>query len=152
MSKKIKCKACFEKKDASCFYFDLESKSSWNRCQTCITENKKVIIKKYPKRQQTKENNYKYMIAKHMEKTYGITIDIYNSMVEKQNGKCVICNGNEVYKSKGKVHNLSVDHCHKTGKIRELLCRACNQVLGIFKENIERFENAIIYLKKHNLY
>lgn len=58
-------------------------------------------------------------------KKYGITTDQYTEMLEKQQGMCAIC---------GDTHNrgkrLCVDHCHKTGKIRGLLCLSCNIMLG----------------------
>ena len=42
---------------------------------------------------------------------------------------------------------LNVDHCHETGKIRGLLCHNCNRALGLFKDNVEFLERAILYLK-----
>ena len=46
---------------------------------------------------------------------------------------------------------LVVDHCHKTGKIRGLICDSCNVGLGRFKDNIDNLKNAIKYLEKNNL-
>jgi len=57
-----------------------------------------------------------------------------------QNGKCAIC---DLEKSP-----LCLDHCHTTGKVRGLLCRNCNGVLGRFGDDIKRFETAALYLKK----
>jgi hypothetical protein len=45
---------------------------------------------------------------------------------------------------------LSIDHNHSTGKVRGLLCDACNKALGCFKDSIENLENAIQYLKDTN--
>ena len=71
---------------------------------------------------------------------YGVTKRVYAEILVAQNGKCAICK--EISKK-----TLAVDHCHKTGQIRGLLCRACNSMLGFGKDNKSIFENAISYLK-----
>ena len=81
-------------------------------------------------------------------KTYGITLDKYKQMLEAQNGVCAICHLPETRKSKYNDYTLAVDHDHKTGKIRGLLCHGCNNCLGILKEDINIFQSAIDYL--HN--
>lgn len=81
---------------------------------------------------------------------YGITIDQYNEMVEKQNNKCLICLKPETRVQKGKIRRLCVDHCHKTGKVRGLLCCNCNRGLGAFSDDIQSLLNAIQYLKSNN--
>lgn len=76
------------------------------------------------------ENSLKYK--------YGITLEDYEKMVQLQNGKCKLC---------GKEEKLFVDHCHKTSRVRGLLCNSCNKALGLFYDNIETLERAVIYLK-----
>jgi len=66
-------------------------------------------------------------------------------MFKKQKGKCAICRN---LQGKNK-RRMDIDHDHKTGKIRELLCNSCNKAIGYFKENTTVLESAIIYLKKH---
>lgn len=51
---------------------------------------------------------------------YGVTKPIWDEMLAKQNGCCALCEREPT----------DVDHCHETGKVRGLLCRACNQALG----------------------
>jgi len=81
-----------------------------------------------------------------LKNKYNITIDNYNSMFITQEGRCNICN---IHQSKlNKI--LCVDHCHKTGKVRGLLCEGCNFAIGIFKDDINILSNAIEYLKEHN--
>jgi hypothetical protein len=77
---------------------------------------------------------------------YGITMEQYKVMYDNQEGKCPICgrHENELVKS------LCIDHDHKTGSIRDLLCVKCNVGLGWFDDDIERLSSAILYLKKHN--
>ncbi len=78
------------------------------------------------------------------KKSYGISLKDFNLMVEKQNGLCLICkkppNNNK------KSDNLYIDHDHKTGKIRGLLCHKCNAGLGSFNDNVVLLEEAIKYL------
>lgn len=63
-------------------------------------------------------------------------------MCAKQKNVCCIC------KQKCNTRKtLSVDHDHKTGKIRGLLCVKCNTALGMLNDNIGTFENAINYLR-----
>ncbi len=77
------------------------------------------------------------------ELKYNITIRDYDEMFEKQNGVCAICGLPEI------TRRLSIDHDHKTGRVRGLLCVGCNITLGHAKENIERLRSMIAYLKKH---
>ena len=81
---------------------------------------------------------------------HGISLDAYNTMLSHQNGVCAICGQKETIASKktGKVSNLAVDHCHKTGQIRGLLCFHCNRGIGHFKDEVIILENAANYIKK----
>ena len=73
--------------------------------------------------------------------TYGISLDQFNSLLTKQNNCCAICN-----RVSPTGYNWHVDHCHKTGRIRGILCSKCNQGLGMFEENIISIKKAIEYL------
>ena len=80
-----------------------------------------------------------------LRKTYGITLTQYNEMFKEQNGGCWICH------RPPKKRALHVDHNHKTGKIRGLLCHNCNYGLSrYFKENIENLKRASLYLEIFN--
>ncbi len=71
------------------------------------------------------------------------------TMAEKQNHCCAICGKPEKEMRNGAVKHLAVDHDHKTGKVRELLCTACNKGLGHFDDDIDLMIKAIAYLRKH---
>lgn len=74
--------------------------------------------------------------------TYGITPEEYWEIYEFQGGRCYICQ-----RANGKVKRLSVDHDHKTGIVRGLLCTMCNKyTLGWARDCIEFFKRAIAYL------
>jgi Recombination endonuclease VII len=76
---------------------------------------------------------------KNMKSTYGITPLEYDQMLEQRGPRCPICGlPNE---------NPHIDHCHKTEKVRGLLCRACNTALGMLKDNPKACLRAAIYLQ-----
>ncbi len=86
---------------------------------------------------------------------FNITIEQYDSMLLEQKNCCAICKRKESARVKNAKDNqetiksLSVDHCHISGKLRELLCDSCNRGLGFFKDSIESLKQAILYLEKH---
>lgn len=71
---------------------------------------------------------------------FGITLDYYNELLNKQNGVCAIC-------FKTDKRSLAVDHCHKTGRIRGLLCGKCNKALGLLNDDLATIEKIKDYLK-----
>jgi len=66
----------------------------------------------------------------------------YKAMLEAQGGVCAICS------EKPKSGRLAVDHIHGTDKVRGLLCNLCNPALGLFKDDPDRLNAAIEYLRK----
>ena len=84
-----------------------------------------------------------------LKRKYGITTNQYNQILELQNGVCAICGNLETTiknNQSQKICSLAVDHDHKTGKVRGLLCSNCNKAIGFLKENIDSFYSAIKYL------
>ena len=73
--------------------------------------------------------------AQRIRRDYGITIDEYDRMLAMQGHKCAVCRQPEIVKKYGKVQALAVDHDHKTGKVRALLCQACNVALGALRDD-----------------
>jgi hypothetical protein len=82
--------------------------------------------------------------------TYGITEGNYEKLLREQNGVCAICHEEEVAKIHGKIKTLSVDHDHKTGKVRGLLCSQCNPSFGMLKESETIILSMLSYLRKHS--
>ncbi len=80
-------------------------------------------------------------LAERLRDNYGLSLPEYNKMLEASSGLCAIC--------RQPTDKFHVDHCHSTGKVRELLCRGCNHGIGNFRENLAALEAAIAYLKKH---
>ena len=67
----------------------------------------------------------------HLKLTYGLEYETYLEMVEEQNGRCYLC-GNP---PSGKSERLVVDHNHRTGEVRKLLCVTCNVQLAKFESD-----------------
>ena len=78
-----------------------------------------------------------------LKKKYGITKKVYADMFNAQNGECGIC-------GRRQDRMLAVDHCHKTGMVRGLLCARCNMGLGSFGDSSIALITAIKYLNHFN--
>ncbi len=80
--------------------------------------------------------------ASHVLKTYGIYAEEYQALYSHQGGRCYICR-----RAKGTSgRRLAVDHCHSTGRVRGLLCRPCNRMLGHARDDVAFFLRAVEYL------
>ena len=78
---------------------------------------------------------------------YGMSVEEYDILWEKQKGVCAICGLPEIRKHQnGQIVRLAVDHCHKTGKVRGLLCSHCNLMLGSARDDINILLKGIQYL------
>jgi hypothetical protein len=78
---------------------------------------------------------------KYQLKIYGATPEIYEELEKKQDGNCAICG---IRRLRGKDRYLHLDHNHKTGEIRGLLCYICNTTLGKYekwREQIDQYLN-----------
>lgn len=75
-----------------------------------------------------------------LRKSYGIGLAEYDALLERQDGKCAICN---TLPDRG----LCVDHCHNSKAVRGLLCHSCNRALGMFDDNPLRLEAAAAYVR-----
>lgn len=92
-----------------------------------------------------------------LRRNYGLTITEYAQMFSAQNGLCAICGKPETHKIPGRVsadpkrftRDMSVDHDHKTGAIRDLLCNGCNHMLGASGDSAEVLRAAADYLDAH---
>jgi hypothetical protein len=83
-------------------------------------------------------------IIRQREKTLGVTQDEYLAMYTSQKGKCGICE-RRLYSKRYKA--FCVDHDHKDGRIRGLLCHNCNRALGMFRDCPKTLAAAISWLK-----
>lgn len=80
-------------------------------------------------------------------KKYGLTLEQYMALHAAQGGKCKICRSEETSRRRSR---LCVDHCHKTGRVRGLLCSVCNRAIGYLKDDPARLRAAAAYLEASN--
>jgi hypothetical protein len=136
------CKACNITKPLIEFPPSKASRTGYfSYCIECRKEmNRKQDAKRWSEKREI-------LIAQrrraHLRREFGITIEHFEELFQKQGGVCMICKQNSQEKQ------LAVDHDHKTGKIRSLLCENCNRGLGMFSEDISRLKNAIEYLNAY---
>lgn len=97
-----------------------------------------------PTNRQAKRRDKRTRRVLAVEATYGLSEVDYMEKIAEQDNLCAICRR----KDEGRV--LCVDHDHKTGKVRGLLCTNCNIGLGNLKDDIQVLEAAIGYLKKYS--
>lgn len=114
--------------------------TEWKKCKRCGKTYPDVVFETILKRT-CADCSWKRFGEK-IEDQYGMTLDIYMEILVFQKGVCAIC---EEVPWPGK--KLGIDHCHKTGKNRGLLCNKCNSAIGLLREVIKFFERAIEYLR-----
>lgn len=102
----------------------------------------KDTYEKYKEKSRLKERE------KSLIKKYGINLEQYQMIHDSQKGLCKICGNTETsLQPNGKdIKDLCVDHCHKTNKVRGLLCHNCNAGIGHFNDDVKKLQSAIIYL------
>lgn len=148
-----KCAKCKDVKNYSCFPKHSTQKDGFSVwCRECSNKaanryyhNKRDLVNK--RRKEIYKNNpekFKNIsrINSWKKMNINITIEEYNILFSKQDGKCAICFTDQ----RSLKRSLSVDHCHTTGRIRGLLCSVCNRSIGNFHDNVGTLQSAINYL------
>lgn len=142
------CGQCEEVKDRSEFSKSKDGKYGpilRTECKACQAINARDWYRNNPQR--ANDNRRRWQL----KKEYGLTVDQYNAMREAQGGACAICGEDEPseHGRTGTKFRLSVDHDHKTGAVRSLLCQKCNRAIGLFGDNPELVQKAVEYLLRH---
>lgn len=81
-----------------------------------------------------------YYRHRYLVRTFGLTLQDYNALLDKQQGRCLIC------RNLPRKHKLHVDHDHYTQRVRGLLCLRCNAGLGAFEWKDEAIVNLVQFL------
>jgi hypothetical protein len=138
------CSQCNLEKSLDSFRFRKRSSKKHNYesyCKACEKENYKEYYSQ--NRAELRLRDFERNCRK-----FGLTVTQYENMAEAQQNKCAICKGPETCTRDGVVKRLAIDHCHKTNKVRMLLCNACNTAIGLLDEDPKRFASAVEYLTK----
>ena len=145
------CTSCGETKPVEDFYFYKKNgvKYPYPRCKPC--ENARSTKWQQDNPEKAKANRARWY-AKHPHyfrlRNYGLTLEDYDLMVAAQDGKCAICGTVSIEGEDQAGFTLAVDHNHRTGVIRGLLCIHCNTGLAMFRDSPEFLTQAVGYLNR----
>ncbi len=129
-------------KRSQCRHCVLEANRAW---QAKNPEHAKETWKRAAKKRYTTEERRRRLL-----KAYGLTEGQYATMRDRSNG-CHIC-GVAFDPNGGRLHGEHIDHCHRTGKVRGLLCFRCNTAIGSFNDDPEIMKRAIAYVEQQGFY
>jgi hypothetical protein len=142
----LACSHCHESKSTDDFYVNrsrVRGFSYW--CKLCVQED-------YAEKHPTKPRPPRTVTAREydpikgreywLRHAYGMSLEDWQDMFDRQDGKCAICGTTEPG-GKGTFHT---DHDHDTGVVRGLLCQTCNQAIGLLKHDPARIMAAAVYV------
>ena len=133
------CKNCNQTKPTTDFYSNRAKKDNLSTyCKDCHLSRNNQWAKENPKDKADARRRW------HLKDKYNLTPEDYEAMLKAQDYSCAICGTD----TPGSARHFAVDHSHRTGKVRGLLCDGCNTSLGHFKDDINILETAIAYLKR----
>lgn len=157
------CTKCKETKLFAEFYKSRSNSGYRSWCKQCTLEKDKERYHSNPEYKDSKIGKLRHkwntdpeawskrqltVRKSHLKRHYGMTLQQYQDLFDGQGGCCAICgehHENVPHKQ------LMVDHCHETGKVRQLLCDLCNTALGKFRDKPELLDKAAAYLRKHRV-
>jgi hypothetical protein len=145
------CVSCGKTKKLSEFYSGIIKTASGHdtmrtvkKCKECFRKDARdrhslIMKESHIERREQYKKRFRYTSIKIV---YGLEREEYERMLADQNNKCAIC-GTHMEKP-------YIDHCHKSGDVRGLLCMKCNMGLGHFKDDVSIMKNAISYIEKYS--
>lgn len=138
----ITCPKCKQTKGRNFFHQNISRANGLQcYCKECSSKRGKEYLK--ANRETLRRKAYKYNIKMYWpELNRNEAHKEYIKLAKSQQNKCAIC-----FKKAGS-RRLAIDHDHKTGKVRGLLCSKCNRALGYLNDDKELLRKAIIYLEK----
>ena len=147
------CKQC---SSANCKKYEANNRQKRREYKQSVKDHTDIVRTARLNQIKENDNDYsKYLMKernRYLQYKYKIDQDTYNKMRQSQDYRCAICGIHEdeapIGCAASSTTSLYVDHCHKTGDVRKLLCMLCNSMLGKAKESTETLQNAINYLKE----
>jgi hypothetical protein len=131
-----------------CGTLKITLKSGASRCLACHNRHGRDYYQRSPLRRWKQRESY-------VSRKYGVSMESLQVILRRQDGRCAICSKPwQVCATAKKVNHeviflqfLYVDHDHRTGEVRGLLCNACNTAIGLFEEDRARISSALSYLE-----
>lgn len=154
-----KCTKCGSVKELDQFHLNTsKSNGHTNVCKPCANTcsrewnaahrgARNIAMRKW--RDRNVEKYSERIHAKRLRQFYDMSADEYAAKLAAQNGCCAVCKQAETSRYKGTLRRLSVDHNHKTGEIRALLCTRCNAALGLVNDDPDILLAMINYLQQY---
>lgn len=150
-----RCSRCKQTKQNDQFYRRTKNRDgldSW--CKECKLEDNKrhnsltdvFARKREYHREHHLKNREKHLVQSKRNNVrikYGISLEEYYQRLSLQKSKCKIC-GATLTPGRG----ATLDHDHKTGRIRGFLCHFCNKGIGMFRDNVDLLLRAAVYVMK----
>ena len=137
------CRHCQVSKPTTDFRMDKKAGDGRHRnpvlsskCRPCEAAKAREVRRQHPERHRA------VLYRSNLKANWGMTTEMFEERQVKQGGGCAICGGQS---PKGR---LAVDHDHRSGQIRGLLCVRCNTGLGSFMDNPHLLQQAIHYLER----
>jgi hypothetical protein len=138
------CTQCRAEKPLSAFPVRKDRGTARTACKDCTRDAQRAWRQSRPNYEKDRYQQTKVETReRHLVRKYGVSLADYERMLAAQDGLCAICGTTEDTQHNNVFH---VDHCHATGRVRGLLCRGCNHVLGHLKDDPEALRRAISYL------
>jgi len=144
------CGVCGESKPETAEFFATNNKGgTLFRCRVCTAsynkeyyERRRSVEPRKRGRDEQRKNRtrHRWEIAK----KYGVTVHDVETALETQGYSCAICHTSEDALD----HAMHIDHNHKTGNFRGMLCRSCNLAIGMMKDNPRALRDAADYLER----
>lgn len=148
------CKDCFETKPHASFSRQAGYRDGYrSNCKDCVTLRAKRWCQANPERAAAGKRRHYEVNGDEVRarvrdlaltRRYGITRSQYDEQLVAQGHRCAICGSDE---PGSKYRRFAVDHCHRTGRARGLLCNPCNIGMGRFADNADLILAARIYVR-----
>jgi hypothetical protein len=136
------CKTCFRRIARARYRADPQKAiAAVKRWQDENPEHVRAYQAEYRNRPERK----RAMRDLYYRRTYGISAEEADVILDAQNGRCAIC----CKPAPERLASMHLDHDHRTGEIRGFLCVDCNHGLGKLGDSPDRLLRALIYLRQH---
>lgn len=157
-----RCPRCKDRKPASAYTRNKRTRDGLScYCKPCTADYGREWLKHNPTAKAARRAAVDAYHKRHPDRVftrrrkdmllrkYGMSVSDYATMFETQRGLCVICSKPETSKYRKRLRRLAVDHDHRTGRVRGLLCHMCNFCIGHANDDIATLEAMVRYLKRH---